>query len=202
MRLINNHQVILSLFTEVAFALYDFIQTAIAHKLGVALDAEKLESISPVLFQGWRINHQDIGVSSICFNKSLGNHRGYNGFTQTHHIGKEETIVLHQHLITLNHGIVLIADILHTLRHFHRKVILHLRTESIYQHLHVEFVWCRQLGKMSLRLHLLDIFQIQRNGLLPKLLKFLLAIFHIIIILHRHVQLIPVAGHGSHTGIG
>ena len=202
MRLIYNHQVILSLFTEVAFALYDFIQTAIAHKLGVALDAEKLESISPVLFQGWRINHQDIGVSSICFNKSLGYHRGNNGFTQTHHIGKEEAIVLHQHLITLNHGIVLIADILHTLRHFHRKVILHLRTESIYQHLHIEFVWCRQLGKMSLRLHLLDVLQIQRNGLLPKLLKFLLAIFHIIIIFHRHVQLIPVARHGSHTGIG
>ena len=202
MRFINNHQVILSLLTEVAFALYDFIQAAIAHKLGVTLDAEKLESVSPVLFQGWRINHQDIGVSSICFNKSLGNHRGNNGFTQTHHIGKEEAIVLHQHLITLNHGIVLIADILHTPRHFHRKIILHLRTKSIYQHLHIEFVWCRQLGKMSLRLHLLDVLQIQRNGLLPKLLKFLLAIFHIIIIFHRHVQLISVAGHGSHTGIG
>ena len=202
MRLINNHQVILSLFTEVAFALYDFIQAAIAYKLSIALNTKEFESINPVLFQGWRINHQDIGVSSICFNKSLGNHRGNNGFTQTHHIGKEEAIVLHQHLITLNHGIVLIADILHTLRHFHRKVILHLRTESIYQHLHIEFVWCRQLGKMSLRLHLLDVLQIQRNGLLPKLLKFLLAIFHIIIIFHRHVQLIPVARHGSHTGIG
>ena len=40
MRLINNHQVILSLLTEVAFALYDFIQTTIAHKLGVALDIQ------------------------------------------------------------------------------------------------------------------------------------------------------------------
>ena len=199
MRFVNNHQVILSLLTEVAFALYDFIQTTIAHKLGVALDAEKLESISPILFQGWRINHQDIGVSSICFNKSLGNHRGNNGFTQTHHIGKEESIVLHQHLITLNHGIVLIADILHAFRRFHRKVIFYLRTESIYQHLHIEFVWCRQLGKMSLRLHLFDVFQIQRNGLFPKLLKFLLTIFHIIIILHRHIQLISVACHGSHS---
>ena len=44
-------QGILSLLTEVAFALYDFIQTTIAHKLGVALDIEKLESISPVLFR-------------------------------------------------------------------------------------------------------------------------------------------------------
>ncbi len=108
--------------------------------MALSLDAKSLELILPVVFQGRWINHQYIGVSAIRLHESLGYHRGDDGLAETHHIGKEETVVLHQHLIALYHGIVLIANVLHAIRHLHREVVLHLRAKGVYQYLHIEFV--------------------------------------------------------------
>ena len=195
-RLIHDDKVVLAFLPEVALTGDNLVQAAIAHKLSVSLDAEEPESLRPVLLQGRRINHQYIGVSAVRLDESLGYHRGDDSLAETHHVGKEETVVLHQHLIALYHGIVLIANILYAFWHLHREIILHLRAEGINQHLHVDFVRRRQCTEVGLCLHLLNVLHIQWHGILPKRLKLMLAIFHIVVILHRHVQLVA-AGMGG-----
>lgn len=67
---------------------------------------------SPVVFQSRRIDNKNIGVFTVSLYKAFGNHCGYHRLSQTHYIGKEQTVMLHQHLKTLNNGIFLIFQIL------------------------------------------------------------------------------------------
>lgn len=52
---------------------------------------------------------------TVSLYKSLGYHCSNYSLSQTYNIGKEQTVMLHQHLIALNNGIFLIFQILDTI---------------------------------------------------------------------------------------
>ena len=114
-RFIHYNQVELFLILVLFTSVKHLRETTVRNELGFLINTEQLECILPVVFQGRRIDHQHIGTLSVGLHKPFGYHGSNHRLSQTHHIGQEQAIVFHQHLITLNDGILLILQILHTI---------------------------------------------------------------------------------------
>ena len=112
---IHNDQVELFLILVLFTPVEHLREATIGNELGFLIDTEQLECILPIIFQGRRIDHQHIGTLSVGLHKPFGYHSGNHRLSQTHHIGQEQAIVFHQHLITLDDGILLILQILHAI---------------------------------------------------------------------------------------
>ena len=98
------------------------------------------------------INDQNIALSSIGFNETFGYHSGNHGLTQTYDICEEQAVMLHQHLVTLYHGILLVFQLFYAVGQFKREVVLHLVAESVNKHFDVNFVRRRLVTEVSLLL--------------------------------------------------
>ena len=114
-RFIHYNQVELFLILVLFTPVKHLRETTVRNELGFLIDTEQFECILPVIFQGRRIDHQHIGTLSVGLHKPFGYHGGNHRLSQTHHIGQEQAIVFHQHLIALDDGILLILQILHTI---------------------------------------------------------------------------------------
>ena len=201
MGLVYEYKVELFLAFVIVLPLQYFVQTAIANELGVASDAKVTEGIHPIVLHGRWIDNQNICVLTVLFDKALGYHCSHDGLTRTHHVGKEETVVLFQHLIALNDGISLILQIHVALRQGHREVIFHLIAKGIDEHFDIEFVGSWHMVEMGLLSDTGNIIRRERNGLFPQLTKLLLAIADIGKVLHGYVQLIAWRLSDAKTGV-
>ena len=167
MRFIDNNQVKLFFILVVVFTFKNFGQTAIGDKLCFFVNAEQLECISPVVFQSRRINNKDIGVFAVSLYKSLGYHCGNHCLSKTYNIGKEQTVMLHQHLIALNNGIFLIFQILNTIGQLNGKIIFHLVAKSIDKHFDIKLVRSWLITQVCLFLVLVNVICGKGNSLVP-----------------------------------
>ena len=79
--LIHNHQ-IKFLFVEVLLTPFEYLgEATIGHKLGLLLNAEKGEGVTPVALHGWWIDHENACTAPVGLNKAFGYHGGDYGLS-------------------------------------------------------------------------------------------------------------------------
>ena len=140
--LVNQHQVV---FVGIPIIIVVFVkhlcQTAVTHKTGIFVDTEVLKRCLPVLLNGWRIDHQNLGVlRAILYQKLLGYHRSDDRLAETDHISQEEAVITYQFLIAFYYGICLIVKLAITLRHIEGVFLVdgqHTVAEILHQHLDI-----------------------------------------------------------------
>ena len=76
MGFVHDNQVKLLFVFVLVAAFQHFRQAAVGDKLCLLVDTELLECVFPVVFEGWRIDDQDVGVPAVCLDKPFGNHGG------------------------------------------------------------------------------------------------------------------------------
>ena len=193
-RLINDDEVVVTRLAVVVGALNDLIQATIADKLAiVVLDLEIAESVFPIALHRWREDDKNTGVVAVCGDKPLGNHGCHHGFAQTHHIGNETATMLHHDIITLHYCVTLVSEVVVIVGQMRNEIVFDLIAEMVDEHPHVKlvwrglmFFWC-QMGFANDMVH---IVHCHRDGILPKALKLFLAVLHIVVVLHGHVQFV------------
>ena len=191
--LIDNDKVVI-LFLVIAIARNHLVEAAVADKTAVfILDAKVTEGLFPVASHRWREDDQYACVIAVGKNKTLGNHGSDNSLAQTDHIRKKAPIMAHHDVVALHHRVTLVGEVVVAFGKGRRKIVLYLRAKMVYQHTHVQLVWCRQLvfwGKVGKAHYVLHIGESDGQRLFPKLLKLSFAIVHIIVVLHCHVEFI------------
>ena len=75
-------------------------------------------------------------------------------------------------------------------------------TEGINQNLDIKFVGSRLIAQIGFVLILFDVGSSQRNSLFPQDVELIGAIFHIVIVLHGHVQLVTGRTGDAQAGVG
>ena len=142
MGLINQNQVV---FVSIPIIVVVFVkhlcETSIAYETGIFVDTKILKRSLPVLFNGWRIDYQNLRVfRTILYQELLGYHRSNNRFTKTYHISQEETVITYQFLIAFYYGICLIVKLAIALRHIEGVFLVdgqHAIAEVFHQHLDI-----------------------------------------------------------------
>ena len=153
----------------------------------------------------WRHDDEDTRVASVLHYETLGYHRGYRGFSETYHVSNETTIMPDHGLITLYDCIALVTKVAKTIPCWVKfEVILNHATESVNQHFHIKFVWSWRLfsGEVCGTTGTLHIFYAYGNTFFPQQPEFILAVFHVFIIFHRHIQFVSVVIAGSEPLVG
>ena len=140
--LVNQYQVVfVSIPVVIVVFVKHFCETAVAYKTGIFVDTEILKRSLPVLFNGWRINHEDFGVlRAVLYQELLGNHRSDDRLAKTYYISQKETVVAYQFLIALYHSIRLIVILAIALRHVEGVFLVdsqHAIAEVFHQHLDI-----------------------------------------------------------------
>ena len=193
MSFINNNKVIILLLI-VAIPINNFIKTAVADKTAIlVLDSEIPEGVLPVGFNRRREDDEDAGVVAIGGDKPLRNHGRHHGFAQTHHIGDKASAVPHHNVVPLHHSIALIGEVVVIVGKMRDEMVFDLIAEMVDEHPHIELVRRRLVfrrRKMSAVHDAVHVIHSHGYGVVPQMLKFLLAVMHIVIILHGHIQLI------------
>ena len=101
--------------------------------------------------------------------------------------------MLHHNVISLHHSVTLVGKIVVVVRELRNEIIFDLVAEVVDEHTHIELVGCRLMVfwcKMGLPDDVVHIVQGHRNGIVPETLKLLLAIMHIVIVFHSHIELV------------
>ena len=193
-RLIDDDEVVATRLIVVVGALNDFFQTAIADELAIVVfDFEIPESVLPVFLHRRREDDEDAGVVAIGGDKPLCNHGRHHGFAQTHHIGDKASTVPHHNVVPLHHSIALIGEVVVVVGKMRDEMVFDLIAEMVDEHPHIELVWRRLVFRrreMSAVHDAVHVIHSHGYGVVPQMLKFLLAVMHIVIILHGHIQLI------------
>ena len=198
-RFVNDDKVVVG-GRVVVVAFDDFVQAAVADKAAVfVFDAEVAERLFPVAAHcGWE-DDEDSGVVTVGGDEALGNHGGNHRLAQAHHVGDEASTVAEHDVVALHHGVALVGEVVVAFGQHGDEVVLHLSAEVVDEHTHIEFVGRGLLllrSKVGAAHHPLHIGLGDGDGDVPKLLKLLLAVSHVVIILHGHVQFVArrVAG--------
>ena len=113
---------------------------------------------------------------SVLYEEFLSNHSGDDRLAETHHIGKEKTVVADEFLIAFHHGICLIVVLCITFGHVEGVVIInsqHPLAEILHEHFNVELIWRNIAFQVSLVERFPIIFGIDRYpfGLFPQQFK-------------------------------
>ena len=193
-RLIDNDKVVIAWLTKVVRSLNHLFQTAIGDKVAVfVLYAKVCKSIFPVAFDCRREYDEDAGIVAVGGDEALGNHSGHHGLAQTHHVGDEASAVLHHNVVALHHSVALVGQVVVARGQHGDEVVLHLVAEVVDEHTHIElvgrgllFLW----GKVGASQHPLHVGNGYGLCVGPQALELTLAVGHVVIVLHRHVELV------------
>ena len=202
-RLINDDEVVVTRLAVVVGALNDLIQATVTDKLAIIVfDLEIAESVFPIALHRWREDDKNTGVVAVCGDKPLGNHGSHHGFAQTHHIGNETATMLHHDIITLHYCVTLVGEVVVIVGQMRNEIIFNLIAEMVDEHPHIKFVGCGLMffwGQMGFANDMVHIVHCHWDGIFPKALKLFLAVMHIVVVLHGHVQFVAWRFGGAET---
>ena len=202
-RLINDDEVVVTGLAVVVGSLNDLIQATVADKLTIVVfDLEIAESVFPVALHRWREDDKNTGVVAVGGDKPLGNHGSHHGFAQTHHIGNETATMLHHDIVPLHYCVTLVGKVVVIVGQMRNEIVFDLITEMVDEHSHIKLVWRGLMffwSQMGFANDMVHIVHGHWNGILPKALKLFLAVMHIVVVLHGHVQFVAWRFGGAET---
>ena len=156
-------------------------------------DIEILEGLHPVAAHCGREDNQYAGAVAVGSDETLCYHGGDYRLAQTDHVGDKASAMTHHDVVALHYSITLIGEIVVAVGQQGDKIILHLSAKMVNQHPHIKLVGGRLL-LVRCKVGLIDnpahIVEGDRQPLIPQPLKLALAIVHIVVVLHSHIELI------------
>ena len=98
--------------------------------------------------------------------------------------------MLHKHLIALYDGVFLVFQIHHSFWQRHGEVVFHLVAEGVDEHFDIDFVRRWLIVEIGVLFVFLNVVDSYLYAFVPELPEFVGAIFHVVVVFHRHVEFV------------
>ena len=192
----QNKVIFISIPIIIIVFIKNFVQTAIGNEFCILVYTEVFEGCFPILLYSRRINHKNLGVvTPILLQEFLSNHGRNDSFSQTHNVGKKETVVAQQLLIALYyciHLVVIFGVVFWNVKRIFVISIHHTIRKILHEHLDIEIIRKYVAFEISSLYIGFEVFgcYLASICLFPKFFKLIFRKLYIIILRHLHIELI------------